>query len=108
MTLLPITIPPTTPTKKITVRKKRPRRQHHSIPIEISGQCSVCKDFFTILVFVERGEQHVQETTRVKYVGGEGTEEPRRLVHRPELCNGDITLYGSPEQFKAFGENKVW
>lgn len=64
--------------------------------VEVSGQCCVCLDFFTVNLYCFRGrEWRVSETPRVtwKYQSGGG----RVLTHRPNLCNGLVKLWGSPD-----------
>ena len=64
--------------------------------VEVSGQCSVCLDFFTVTLYALSGrEWRVSETPRLTWryrVGGE-----RVLTHRPDLCDGRVTLWGAKD-----------
>ena len=67
---------------------------------DISGQCRACLDLFSISVFAYHGHAMIVETPRVVWqwiAESEGMPVRPRLVHRPDICNGEIKLYGSLE-----------
>ena len=59
----------------------------HARLYEISGQCSVCQDFFSVTISFVSGQPLITPTARLQWQGD-------TLIHRPGLCNGKVTLYG--------------
>jgi hypothetical protein len=82
------------PTYPLYPAKKRRRSR-----TEVMGQCSSCKDWFSVTLYYARNRWHVQEQARLKVI-----ERPLGqrdiIVHRPDYCNAGVTLYGSQEQFQ--------
>jgi hypothetical protein len=61
---------------------------------EVLGQCSLCKDLFSVFVYRLRDRYYADETSRLKQLSRNGED---LLIHRPGFCNGKVSLYGSIE-----------
>jgi hypothetical protein len=75
--------------------------------IEISGQCTACKDFFTVELYpVRRAARpgvkyyRIALTSRLRY-------QQRMLVHRPGVCGGSVKLIGRLQLANSHGTNII-
>lgn len=81
--------------KNYAPRPRVPARKKYHM-CDISGQCRTCLDLFSLTVSLHDGVPIITDTARVRWMYHPETKRDR-LIHRPDVCNGEINLYGSLE-----------
>jgi hypothetical protein len=69
-----------------------PRKKKASPFFSVMGQCGHCHDHFDVTLYRAQQQIFVQETQRLKW-----NPQTQILHHRPDVCNGEVSLYGSLE-----------